>query len=54
MLYKCSWLNTNCEDTVFRADGWLFKIKGGISLCDAEKTFRKIREKRLKELGIDF
>lgn len=54
MLYKCSWMNTNCVDTVFRADGWLFKIKEDISLCDAEKTFRKIREKRLKELGIDF
>ena len=25
-----------------------------VTLCDAEKTFRKIREKRLKELGIDF
>ena len=54
MLYKCSWMNSNCVDTVFRADGWLFKIKEGISLCDAEKTFRKIREKRLNELGIDF
>ena len=54
MLYECGWLNTNCVDTVFRADGWLFKIKDGITLCDAEKTFRKIREKRLKELGIDF
>ena len=54
MLYKCGWMNTNCVDTVYRADGWLFKIKEGITLCDAEKTFRKIREKRLKELGIDF
>ena len=54
ILYKCGWMNTNCVDTVFHADGWLFKIKEGITLCDAEKTFRKIREKRLKELGIDF
>ena len=54
ILYKCGWMNTNCVDTVFHADGWLFKIKEGITLCDAEKTFRKIREKRLKELGIGF
>ena len=54
MLYKCGWMNSNCVDTVYRADGWLFKIKEGITLCDAEKTFRKIREKRLKELGIGF
>lgn len=52
--YNSSFCIKECLDRVFRADGWLFKIKDGISSYDAEKTFRKIREKRLIELGIGF
>lgn len=39
--------------SMYKANGWLFEIPKDMSKDDAEKIFKKIREKRLKEMHIN-